>query len=441
MTTIALELGLLFVLLVLNGVFAMTEIAVVSARKNRLRTLADGGDKGAQAALELSENPNQFLSTVQIGITLIGIFAGAFSGATLASQLTLVFETIPFVAPFATEAAFIVVVTVLTFFSLIIGELVPKRIGLLRPETLASTTARPMRFLARAMRPVVHLLSVTTEGILKLAGVSHTPDSGISEEEITGLIREGMRTGVFLPSEGPMVEGVLALDRLRVREIMTPRPSMVWLDADADQQDNWKKIVASSRSRFPVYADNTDNVLGIVTVKSLYANLAADAPTALRDLVTEPLYVSALQSAAHLLEDLKRAHRQFALVTDEFGTIAGIVTLNDLTEAIVGDLPELGRNSASRIVQRADDTWLVDGLVDIDDLVAAIPSLKDAIGDDLHSDTLGGFVCEHLGRVPRETDVVTVADHRFEVIDMDHLRVDKILVTPPELSTVPERKR
>ncbi len=438
MTTIALELSLLFILLVLNGVFAMTEIAVVSARKNRLRTLADAGDKGARAALDLAENPNQFLSTVQIGITLIGIFAGAFSGATLATELTAFFETIPVIAPFATEAAFFVIVTILTFFSLIIGELVPKRIGLLRPEALASTTARPMRFLARVMRPIVHLLSGTTDAILKIAGLSHAPDAEVSEEEVTGLIREGMRTGVFLPSEGPMVEGVLGLDRLRVREIMTPRPSMVWLDAEADHQENLKKIVASARSRFPVYVDSTDNVLGVVTVKSLYANLAAEAPVSLADLVTEPFYVSELQSAAHLLEDLKRAHRQFALVTDEFGTIAGLVTLNDLTEAIVGDLPELGRIEPTRIVQRADGTWLVDGLVDIDDLSEAIPSLKEAVGDDLHSDTVGGFVCEKLGRVPNEADIVTVADHRFEVIDMDHLRVDKILVTPPPPATQTE---
>ncbi len=437
MTTIALELGLLFVLLLLNGVFAMTEIAVVSSRKNRLRSLADAGDVGARAALQLAESPNQFLSTVQIGITLIGIFAGAFSGATLASQLTLALEAIPLVAPFATEVAFVIVVTVLTFFTLVIGELVPKRIGLLRPEALAIAAARPMGLLARAMRPIVHLLSVATDGILRLAGAAHTPDSGVSEEEVTGLIREGMRTGVFLPAEGPMVEGVLALDRLRVREIMTPRPRMVWLDADADPEENWRKIVASARSRFPVFADSPEYVLGIVTVKSLYANLAAEAPTDLRHLVVEPLYVSELQSAAHLLEDLKRAHRQFALVTDEFGTISGLVTLNDVTEAIVGDLPELGRNAANRIIQRQDGSWLVDGLVDIDELSAAIPLLATSLGTDLHSETVGGFVCEKIGAVPREGDVVAVGDHQLEVIDMDHLRVDKILITAPVVPPSP----
>ncbi len=433
MTTIALELGLLFILLVLNGVFAMTEIAVVSSRKNRLRARAEAGDAGAVAALALAESPNQFLSTVQIGITLIGIFAGAFGGATLAAELATGFEAIPFLAPVATEAAFIVVVALLTFFTLVIGELVPKRIGLLHPEALASTAARPMRTLATAMRPIVALLSISTDGLLRLAGIKPTADSGVSEEEVTGLVREGMRTGVFLPSEGPMVEGVLALDRVRVREIMTPRPSMTWLEADATHDENWRKIVASHRSRFPVCDGSPDHILGIVTVKSLYANLAAEAPAALRDLVTEPLYVSELQSAAHLLEDLKRSHRQFALVTDEFGTISGLVTLNDLTEAIVGDLPELGRTTETRVHRREDGSYLVAGLVDLDELADVLPALAASLDDDLRSDTVGGFICELLGRVPNEGDIVTVADHHFEVVDMDRLRVDKILVTPPSL--------
>ncbi len=434
MTTILLELTLLFFLLVLNGVFAMTEISVVSAKKTRLRALAKTGDTKAAAALLLAENPNQFLSTVQIGITMIGIFAGAFGGATLAKELALILEPLPVVGAVATQTAFLIVVAILTFFSLVIGELVPKRIGLLHPEALASAAARPMRRLARIMSPIVYVLGFATDTVLRLCGVRPSDQPSVSEEEITGMVHEGMRAGVFLPTEGPMVERVLALDRLRVREIMTPRPQIVWLDADDSADENWRKIVGSSRSRFPVYEKSHEHILGVVTVKSLYANLAADTPADLRSLVRPPLYVSELQSAAHLLEDLKRSKKQFALVTDEFGTVSGLATLNDITEAIVGDLPEPGRPDAPAIIQRADGTWLVDGLADWDDLVEVIPSLARLATAELRTDTLAGFVTEHTGHLPIEGHVITVADHDFEVIDMDQHRIDKVLVTAPDHS-------
>ncbi len=432
MTTILLELALLFALLVLNGVFAMTEIAVVSSKKTRLRALAKTGDSKAKAALLLAEDPNRFLSTVQIGITLIGIFAGAFGGATVASQLALALEPVPIIGAFANEVAFLIVVAILTFFSLVIGELVPKRIGLLYPETLARFAARPMRILSRAMGPIVHILGFATDTALRLIGVRPSGEPSISEEEITGMIHEGTRAGVFLPTEGPMVARVLALDRLRVREIMTPRPQIVWLDADASADENWRKIVGSSRSRFPVYEKTHDHILGIVTVKSLYANLAADASIDLRSLIRPPLYVSELQSAAHFLEDLKRSKNQFSLVTDEFGTVSGLATLNDVTEAIVGHLPEPGRPTQPTLIRRADGSWLVDGLTDWDDLIEKIPTLASLATADSRTDTLAGFVTEQTGHLPPEGHVISVADHRFEVIDLDQHRIDKILITPPE---------
>ncbi|MGC1478954.1 MAG: hemolysin family protein [Chthoniobacterales bacterium] len=430
MTQIALELSLLFILIVANGVFAMTEIAIVSAKKGRLRAQADAGDNQARAALELAKDPNQFLSTVQIGITLIGIFAGAFGGATVAKSLAAVLEDIPYVGSIADPLSFLIVVTVITYFTLVVGELVPKRIGMLHPESLARVAARPMRTLGRVMSPFIWLLGVTSDAVLRLLRVQPNKHDGVTEEEVTHLIREGTRSGVFLPNEAPMVEKVLALDRIKVREIMTPRPRIVWLDAEAEPDETWRTIIVSARSRFPVYEDNPDRVLGFVSVKSLYANLAAGTPVLLRNLVSEPLYVSELQSAAHFLEELKLSRRQFALVTDEFGAISGLATLTDVTEAIFGKLPEPGRTVAPPITPLDEGGWSADGLVGIEEIGGVIPELS-LLNETRHrSETLAGFVSEKLGRLPQEGDHFEDSGHRFEVTGMDILRVDKIRITP-----------
>lgn len=441
MTDVLFEITLLVILVVANGVFAMTEIAIISAKKARLQSGADSGDARSKAALELAKDPNEFLSTVQIGITLIGILAGAFGGATVAGKLANAMDELPYVGGFSQQLAFVIVVGSITFFTLVIGELVPKRIGMLHPESLARIAARPMRVLGRVMSPIISLLGVTTDAVLRLLRVGKNKEQGVSEEEVTHLVREGTRSGVFLPNEAPMVEKVLALDRVRVREIMTPRPRIVWLDADADPDETWRTIVVSARSRFPVYEDSPDHILGVVTVKSLYANLAANTPVSLRNLVSEPLYVSELQSAVHFLEDLKRARRQFALVTDEFGSISGLITLNDITEAIVGKVPEQGRTLDAPIAQQDDGSWLADGLIGIEEIAAEIPGLAILSQTPRRSETLAGFVCEKLGRLPQEDDQFVELNHRFAVVKMDILRVDKILitsVTPPDRAAPPK---
>lgn len=431
MNAIVWEILVIALLLLANGVFAMSEMALVSARPARLRALADLKRPGAATALELTSSPNRFLSTVQVGITLIGIVAGAFGGATLAEELS---PTIAQIGPLQSSApalAFAIVVLGITYFSLVVGELVPKRLALQHAESIACIMAPPMLALSRLASPIVRVLSASTEALLRLLRVRATSSTPITDEEVAGLVREGFRAGVFHRAETEMVESVLGLDRLHVHDLMTRRPRIVWLDAADSHEELWHKIVVSHHTHFPVYEERPDQVLGILSVKSIYAHLAAGVPVNIRDLVTPALLVPDTQSAIHLLETFKRDGRHLALATDEFGGISGLVTINDLLEAIVGELPEPGRRREAAFVRRADGSYLVDALVGIEELREFFPALPLADDEQRRCSTLGGYACSQLGHIPREGETFATGGYQFEIVDMDRLRVDKVLITPP----------
>ena len=427
------EILIIFVLLLANGAFAMAEIAVVSARKARLRRLADQGNGNARIALELAESPNRFLSTVQIGITLVGIFAGAFGGATLAAKLAPWIAKATPLAPYADKIAFAVVVAVITYFSLVLGELVPKRFGLSAPESIALFVARPMAWLSRAAGPLVGFLSVSTEALLRLLGFKPEKEAAVSEEEVRVLMQEGVRAGAFNRIESQIVHGALELDRLPVRDIMTPRPKIIWLNQDDAHEQVWHKIVVSRHSHFPVYAEHRDRVIGTVSVKAIYAHVAAGVPVNLRDLSVPPLVVPSSQLVLQLVEIFKQTGKHIAMVTDEFGSIVGLVTLNDVVEALVGEFATSDQRAKPEAKRRDDGTWLVDAAVDLETVERAIPGLRLGSSDASDYQTLAGFLLKHFGCVPREGQTLSSQGYVFEVLDMDGHRIDKVLVLPASM--------
>jgi putative hemolysin len=425
---IASELALLLALLLANGVFAMAEIALVSAKKARLRQLAEEGDPRARIALDLAESPNRFLSTVQIGITFVGVFAGAFGGASLTRELTPLIAQVPFLANAADKLAFASVVAGITYLSLVLGELAPKRLGLGNPEGVAMALARPMQMLSSLVGPAVTFLSASTDGLLRLVGLTPAEQALVSDEEVRGLIREGVRVGAFNTVESRIVESALELDELAVREIMTPRPKVIWL-SHADSHDQiWHKIIVSGHSHFPVYEENRDRALGFVSVKSIYAHLAAGLPIQLRDLVVPPLIVPETQTVLALVQTFKDSGKHTALVTDEFGSLIGMVTLNDVLEALVGEFPSPGERAKPQAKLREDGSWLIDAMIDLDGVESALPNFRFPEGAGSEYQTLAGFIVKSMGQVPAEGDAFEVQSYRFEILDMDHHRVDKVLV-------------
>jgi putative hemolysin len=430
MGSILTEVVLILLMLVANGVFAMTEIAVVAARKARLRMLAENGNRNARAALELAESPNRFLSTVQIGITAVGILAGAFGGATIARQIGAGLQEVPLLAAYGQTIGLAVVVLGITFLSLVIGELLPKRLGLSNPEGIAMVMATPMQWLSRLASPAVNILSWSTETLLRLFGARPANKPVVDDEEVRYLMQEGLRAGAFNPVESQMVSSVLELDKVPVREIMTPRPKIIWLNRDDTQATMWHKIVVSGHSHFPVYESNRDNVVGIIALKAIYANVAAGVPARVTDLMTQPLLVPANQNLAQVLETFRQARRHIALVADEFGGIAGLVTLHDIMEAILGEFPSADERARPAAVQREDKSWLIDGLMEIDRVAKVLPEVRFETDAGAEYQTLAGFVVKQLGRLPKEGETVTVDGYVFEVLDMDRHRIDKVLVTP-----------
>jgi len=430
MNQVLIEVAVIFVLLVGNGVFSMAEIAVVSARKPRLRQRADGGDARALKALMLAESPNTFLATVQIGITLVGVLAAAFSGATLAAELSRPLKQVAWLAPYADRVSFAIVVGALTYFTLVIGELVPKRLGLANPEGIARALAGPMTAISRLAAPLVALLSISTEALLKVLRFKPEQEATVSEEEVKLLVKEGTRAGVFLKHESEMVESVLALDRVPVRDLMTPRAKIIWVNVAETHDALWHKIVVSGHTTFPVYEGNRDHVVGFLTVKAVYANLAAGLPVKVKDLMTPPLVVPASQVATALLETFKRGRHRVAIVADEFGGVTGLVSLHDIMEAIVGDLPTQSEKAKPAGLRRDDGSWLVDGMLDVEAFERLLPEFKLHPPGQRDYQTFAGFVMKHLGHVPHEGEIFQLHGYNVEVIDMDGHRVDKLLLMP-----------
>ena len=430
MTQVAIELLIIFILFLANGVLAMAEMSLVSARKARLQALAQRGNAAARTAVELAQSPNQFLSTVQIGITLVGILAGAFGGATLTHWLAAQFAALGVPAPYAGTAAFTLVVIGITFLSLVVGELVPKRLALSAPERFACLLAGPMRRLSALARPAVIFLGWCTDLILRALGVPREKPSEVTNDEVGAIMLEGQAAGIFHRAEPQMVAHVLEVDDLEVREIMTPPPTVIFVSAEEPHERVWHKIVASRHSFFPVFQGNRDHIVGVVSVKSIYANLAAGAAVHVADLMTKPLFVPATQSVVQLLESFRASQNHFAIVADEFGSVVGVVTLVDVLEAIVGHVPSQEARLQPEIRRREDGTWLIDGMLDIESLEEALPNLRFPAEVDRTYQTLAGFILEHLGRIPDEGETFTTFGWTFEIIDMDRPRIDKVLLRP-----------
>lgn len=421
-----MDILILIFLILLNGVFAMSEIAVISARRARLQQLSNEGNAGARVALELADDPNQFLATVQVGITLVGILAGAFGSAALADQFATFLSRSPLLAPYAPAISLALIVLFITYFSLVIGELVPKRIALLRAESLAALLAPAMRRLSVLAAPVVRVLSFSTELILLAFGIRPGTSSSVTEEEVKLMIEEGTQVGVFEPMEEEMVHQVFLLADQTVADLMTPRTDLVWLNLDDPPGKIQQQIATSHYSQFPVARDNLDHLLGLVHAKDLLAQIVDGQSLAVDAVLQPPIYVPGSVPAFRMLAQFQETHSHVAFVIGEYGELLGLITAHDIVEAIVGDLPEA--REEPEIVQRADGSWLVDGRLPIYELKELLDVDELPAEDVQDFRTLGGFVMTYLGRIPAEGDGFDWAGFRFEVVDMDRNRVDKVLI-------------
>jgi putative hemolysin len=426
MAAVASEILIITLLILANGVLAMAEMAVISARKTRLQQRAEEGDAGAYTALDLAEEPSDFLSTIQVGITLIGILAGAFGGATVARELALGLDRISVLAPYSQALSVGIVVVAITYLSLVLGELTPKRLALGHAEQIASRVARPMQRLSRILSPLVRFLGFSADVALRLLHVQPSLEPPVTEEEIKILLEEGAEAGIFEPLEEEMVEQVFRLGDRKVSALLTPRTEVVWIDMHESQEQIQHKIVSSGYSRFPVARESLDNVVGVVLTKDLLAQLLAGLPIDLKAIIRPVPYVPENMPALDVLERFKAAHTKIALVLDEYGGIEGLVTTEDILDAIVGDLPELGEMMEAEAIQRTDGSWLLDGHMPIDEF-GELFGLADLSAQKV--ETLGGLVMARLGRIPSTGDQFEWNELHFEVMDMDGRRVDKVLVT------------
>jgi putative hemolysin len=424
-----IEIAFLFALILVNGVFAMSEIALVSSRRARLAQLAEAGNSGAARALELAKDPTRFLSTVQVGITSIGILSGAVGEAAIADRLRVVYASVPILAPYAPTLALVSMVVVLTYVALIFGELVPKRLGLTRPEKIAAFVAGPMSALAALGRPLVYLLSASTDLVLTMLRVSRSKAPAVTPEEIKILMTEGAQEGVFHQVERDLVANVLHLDERRVGAVLTPRSEVVVLDVEGTTAENHAALMAGPHAVLPLCRGGLDDVIGFVRVTDVLASMLRNESTGFEQLAAPPLFVPRTVTLMALLQQFKQTRLPVALVVDEFGSVVGLVSLTDVTAAIVGELPETGDDDPA-FVPRADGSLLVDGGVEIDRLEdrLVVDGLIDDDQPDVH--TLGGLAMALLGRVPKVGDVFDRAGQRFEIVDMDGNRVDRVLITP-----------
>jgi putative hemolysin len=431
-----IELLIILLLILLNGLFATAELALVSARRARLQHAARAGDRAAAKALALAEHPDRFLSTTQIGITLIGVLAGAFGGATVSERLAQNLRQVSWVADYAETAAVAIVVVAITYLSLVLGELVPKRLALTRPEAFAKALAPSMAALARITSPIVWLLTVSTNLLLRLLPGKQFDEPAVTDEEVRHLMHLGTTAGHFEPAERTIVEMALRLSDRRASAMMTPRTQMEALDL-ADPPEVLKKQILDSRHRrFPVVEGGPDHVVGVVEARDLLAQLLDGRPFDLRAATKPALYIPETVSALKALERMRAEHARCAFVVDEYGGFLGMVTLVDLLSALVSEVPtaQSREGEAPGMVRRADGTYLVDGLLPLDVLKDAF-HLAGLPGEEERSyHTVAGFVMERLRRVPRPTDSFDFGGVRFEVMDMDGRRVDKVLVTLPEES-------
>lgn len=437
-----MDIVIIFGLILLNGVFALSEIALVSSRRLRLQRAADNGDPGARKALVLAEDPSRFLSTVQVGITLVGIMAGAVGEASVVRRLEASLLELGLAAAYASPLAWVLMVAIITYLSLIFGELVPKRLALMNPELIARRVARPMDLLAQAARPLVWLLSASTELILRLLRIRLPQSEPLVEDEIRSLIRHGAETGELALSEQDMVKNVLRLDDKRVGNVMTLRDELFYIDLADGDSVNLAKINAAPYFWIPVCNGGLAHMVGILSVKDVLAARSQSPDAALETLVRPPLTVQVDVTLLQLLDEFKKARHPVAIVLDDHGQAAGLVTMADVMMAIVGDFPLADEAYDPDFIQREDGSWLVDGQIDIASFKDqfAIRALPEEDSDCYH--TLGGLLLTLLDRVPREGDSLVIRNLRLEVMDMDGARVDKVLVqkVDPSRWSTPEEQ-
>jgi len=416
-----MEILIIIFFTLINGILAMSEAAIISSRKARLTQRAERGDNGAKIALELSQNPNRFLSTVQIGITLIGILAGAFGGATIAEDLGKQLAKIEFLSPYSDVIAVFLVVLLTTYLSLIIGELVPKRIAIQNPENIAQIVAPAMSFISKVAYPLVWFLSLSTDIVLNILGVKAADNSAVTEEEIHVMIDEGTQAGIFDVAEQDMVTSIFRLDDIPAKALMTPRRDMAVLDIHDTHEELIEKISVSNHSRYAVIDTTPEHIIGVVRASELLRCSLKHLPIKLQELATPPLFIPESATAADVLALFRRDKQQFGFMIDEEGAIEGIITLHDILEAVVGDM-----DNSPDVVKREDGSFLVDGAMPIETFKDVIEA--DALPEEDRYNTLAGFVIFELDKIPTTGDSFIWGKFQFEIIDMDGNRVDKVLV-------------
>jgi putative hemolysin len=429
-----MEIVILIFLIVLNGVFAMSEMAVVSSRKSRLQQWADEGRRGAAAALSLANEPSNFLSTIQVGITVIGITSGAFGEAKIAKPFAQYLGQWPLIAPYAEAIALTLVIAGITVTSIIVGELVPKRLALLKPEVLASAIAKPMQWLAALTHPLVRMLSFVTEVVIRLLGARQSKEPAVTEEEIHMLMDQGAEEGVFEEHEQAIVSRVFRLDKLKVTGVMTSRVDIVYLDLEHSAEETLRLVIESDRSHFPVTRGGLDHVEGMVKAQTLLRMAASGQPVDLASSLRKVLFIPQALTVMEVVESFKKHRQTLALAVNEFGDVQGIVTLHDVMEALVGDIATLDQPEGEiDIIRRDDGSWLVDGGVTIDRFkdVVGIHEPLSGEGSGFYQ-TVGGFAMTQLGNIPRVGDKFNWNRFGFEIVDMDKNRVDKLIVTSTE---------
>jgi putative hemolysin len=420
-----MEILIILFLILLNGVFSMSEIALISARKNRLETAAKKGNTNAKVALDLANSPNKFLSTVQIGITLIGILTGIYSGDKITEDVKLFVEGFATLKPYADSIAVGIVVVVLTFFSLVLGELLPKRIGLNYPEAIAKGVAVPMKMVSIITMPFIWLLTISTEGILKILKIRPTADGKVTEEEIKAIIKEGTEGGEVQEIEQDIVERVFHIGDRKVNSLMTHRKSIVYLSYEDTIEELKAKVLDELHSVYPVCNENLDDVVGVVLLKDLFTSFEKEGKLNLKTITKDPVYLIEHTSAYKALENFKKSKVHYALVTDEYGVFQGIITLNDILEALVGDAADFYEDEF-KLIAREDGTWLVDGHYSLHDFLTYFD--MDELINDYDVTTVSGLIMTELGNIPKTGEKLIWNKFEIEVIDMDGVKIDKVLV-------------
>jgi len=434
---LTLDFIIIIVLIIANGLFSMTELAIVNAKKRRLEEMGEAGNERAKKAFELAENPNNMFSTIQIGITLVGILTGLYSGATFSAPLEeFLVAHVPSIEPYATSLSSFIIVAIITYLSLVIGELVPKRLALNSPESIAVVVAKPIYWLSVALKPIVSFLGVSTEFLLKLLGVTIKEEAPVTESEINKMLTEGVAMGAYEEEEPILVENIFHLADMDASDVMTPRTQLKWIDLNASEDEIMEVLKTANHYRIPVGEDSLDELQGMINVTDVMVEcLQGERPLhhVIRSCMTEPLLVPESISLMKLLNTLRNEGVHETIVLDEYGGFSGLVTLHDIMEEIVGLMPsgeDERQEEENRIIERGDGTWLVDGLLNIDEFKEFFHIDKELPReeDDLYK-TLGGLMNLLFGRIPRETDKTNWEGYTFEIVDMDNTRIDKILVS------------